>query len=360
MSKRACYLRLRPARARYLRLPLRARALGICVGLGLLALELGLAGGASADAGTSVAIVDLAFDANTPPAVRQEVEQHLRRGLQRAGCGLLDADTTKERLKGHSLPTGCRAGPCLSPLGKALAVERLIIGGVSVVGSSYDVLLTALDAASGMPLAQVSSRCDVCTFVEVGRRVQQAARELVRQGRRVSASQGRLVIEAGKSTAEVWLDGVPLGSTPQSRLAARGWHRIALRVGTQVYRRNVWLDAGSVLRVRGDLRAPRKTLQLPQIVPGEVGWPAWVTLGSAVGLVTAGSLMLALDKACLGEECSSRWNTDTLGLALFGAGAATALVTGLLIHYYRRSGARAVWALAPRSDGVALVVSRRF
>ena len=356
----ARYLRLPAARARYLRRPAtRVWTLGLCVGPGLFALSLLLAPQARADDGPSVAIVDLTFDASTPPAVRREVEQHLRSGLQRSGCGLQNAAETKKRLEDHSLTAGCRAGPCLVPLGKALAVDRLILGGVSVVGSSYDVLLTALDAASGVALAQVSSRCDVCTFAEVGRRVQQAALELVRQGRRVTANQGRLVIEASQPKAEIWLDGVPLGFAPQSRLAARGWHRIALRVDTQVYRRRVWLTAGSVLRIRGDLRAPRK-LQLPQIVPGEVGWPAWMTLGAAVGLVTAGSFLLAMDKACLGEECKDRWNTDTLGLGLFGAGAATAVLTGFLIHYYRRSGARAVWAVAPRRDGLAVVFSRSF
>lgn len=334
-------------------------AVGLGAGLVLFSMQLLMAGEVDAEPANSVAIVDLTFDASAPPAARNEVEQHLRRGLERSGCRLLDAETTKARRSGHALPKGCHAGPCLVPLGKALAVDRLIFGGVSVVGSSYDVLLTVLDAASGVPLAQVSSRCDVCTFTEVGSRVQQAARELVREGRRIVTSQGRLVIEAGQAKAEIWLDGVPLGTAPQSRLAPRGWHRIALRVGSQVYRRRVWLEANSVLRVRGDLRAPRK-LQLPQIVPGEVGWPAWVALGSAVGLVTAGSFMLAMDKSCPGEGCSSRWNTDTLGLALLGAGAATAALTGILIHYYRRSGAHAVWALAPQRGGGALVVTRRF
>jgi len=324
--------------------------------------------------GSSVAIIEMSFASATPAAVRTQVAARLRGALGRAGSDVLAAARVAGTLKAKPLPVGCRARPCLTKVARDLGARRLLIAGVGAVGSSYDILLSVFDGASGVLLAQVSRLCDVCTFAEVGMAVDAATAELQLQAARSISNHGRLeVVAAGQKDAQVWLDGVGIGRAPQQRLLAPGWHVVAIQAGGRVLaNRRVWLLAGKRLRVStrdAISQAAPLVRRRPRARAGPVGWPAWLTLAAGISAIAAGSVALALDQSCPRGGCSGQRETTALGAALLGAGAAATLGAGLLIHYYRnkrRSDPAAltgVWenvGVTALPGQLGLLYSRRF
>ncbi len=297
-------------------------------------------------------MLQLSYAKETPAAVRAQVDQRLRAALTRRGCELVAA--------GHRAPPiGCTSGPCLAKLGRAFGAERLITGGVSATGNSYDLLFSVIDAPSGVTLAQVTRRCDVCTFAEVGSAVEQAVEQLVQRAQRVVATQGRIVIAPTRRGVEVWLDGVPLGKAPLERLVAPGRHRLELRAEGWRRRGQVNVYAGRRLLITNAIaRRAAARRPAPPPPPGEVGLPAWLAAGAAVAVLAAGVVTLALDEGCPRGACEDRRETLAPGLALLGAGAALTVGAGLLIHYYRSEPARAAGRRSDKtsktSGGLAL------
>lgn len=280
--------------------------------------------------GADVAVLDLRLSEATP-AVEKQVTQWLQASLRGAGYEVLKSGTVKKRLASLSGAPGCVLGPCLVRVGERLKVKRVLVGGIAVHGSSYDILLSLVDTESGCPLAQVSARCDVCNFVDVGESVARAAKQLYERAKRYEASQARLVVKE-PAGATVLLDGVPLGKAPLSRLTAPGRHSLELRGAKTALKTRVLLIAGQ--RYLHGAASPHPAVpsssalrSTPRRSPG---WPAWLALGGGGALLFSGVVALALDEDCPTGSCDGRRETRGAGLALIGLGAALTATAGVL------------------------------
>lgn len=131
-----------------------------------------------------VAILELRME-SLPPTLAEQLRSRLFRRLVSGDYRRVVAEqTTSQRIRELGLMRGCTVGPCLVQIGKQLGVERVVTGGITAVGSSYDVLLTLLETGSGSLLGQFSARCDVCTYQELESMIERAVVAVERQAGR--------------------------------------------------------------------------------------------------------------------------------------------------------------------------------
>ena len=269
----------------------------------LLPLLVGVLWAVPLHAAERVAVLDLRF-VDVPPALQQQSDERLRAVLQNLGYVVLSAEEVKRRLEEGGVPPGCTIGPCLVNVGRLLKVERVVVGGVSAMGSSYDLTLTFLETFSGTPLAQVTRRCDVCTFAEIGRAVAVAGAELHRGAQAFFKTHALVEVQSSPTGATVTLDGVPAGRAPLRRLLAPGRHELKL----------THPGHGPVTRVMALGPGQRQTVY-EVLVPQAAGanaaeperretrlyrWLAWSSLGAGVALAGSGATLWALHGSCAG------------------------------------------------------------
>jgi hypothetical protein len=113
----------------------------------------------------TVAVLDSVFD-GVPGNARADFEANLEESLRGAGFTVLPKETVKGLLVKSDAVAGCAFGPCLKAVGKALGVELALVSRISADGASFSFVLTLVDTATGVPVAQVSDTCAVCTFDE--------------------------------------------------------------------------------------------------------------------------------------------------------------------------------------------------
>jgi hypothetical protein len=113
----------------------------------------------------TVAVLDSVFD-GVPNAARADFEANLEESLRGAGFTVMPKDAVKGLIVKGDVTAGCSFGPCLRAVGKALAVELALVARITADGPSFSFVLTLVDTASGVPVAQVSDTCAVCTFDE--------------------------------------------------------------------------------------------------------------------------------------------------------------------------------------------------
>jgi len=286
--------------------------------------------------GVKVAVLDLRFS-ETRSAVETQVTQWLQASLRGAGYEVLETHEVKKRLAGSITPS-CTQGPCLVRVGKLLQVERVLVAGIAIHGSSYDILISLIDTESGAPLAQVNARCDVCNFSDVGESVARASKTLHARAQRYEGSQARLVIKT-PAGANIHLDGVPLGKAPLCRLVAPGKHQLEISGVAGVSKREVVLKAGQRFSnpsmVLSPAARPSATSRSPQL---KATWPSWLTLAGGGALIISGAVALALDEDCPTGICEDRRQTRGAGLALMGVGAALTATAGVLFWRAGRAG----------------------
>jgi hypothetical protein len=101
-----------------------------------------------------------------PPDAQTRFQEGLEEGLRGAGVDVVPRGAVAAALTKVDVPYGCTLGPCLRAIGKALAVQKVLVARVTAVGPSFTFVLTFLDTARGAPVAQVSDSCAVCTLDE--------------------------------------------------------------------------------------------------------------------------------------------------------------------------------------------------
>jgi hypothetical protein len=190
------------------------------------------------------------------PETRERLWTQLREGLAESGHELYAEAEVRQKLMAAGVPAGCVVGPCLRAVGTVLGVKYVLVGRVDGVESSFDITVTVLETDKGVPVAQATKRCEVCSMMDV------------------EASVRRGSIELG-AALRAYASPPPL-PPPRARPVPKP-------------KPNVW-------RWRG--------------------WK-WVALGVGVAAVGAGTYLANADPSCVNEDCSTR---HTAGMASVGTG----------------------------------------
>ena len=284
-----------------------------------------------------VAILEIRFS-SVPPALKNQIRQRVHESFAAGGFQVTGERQTARRLRGAAVPPGCSAGPCLNRIGEVLGADRVVVGGVSSQGTSYDITMTMLETGGGTVLAQVSQRCDVCNFKEVEEAAATAAEQLHKQAMVFLSNRAKLVVESVPSRADAILDGLPAGKTPLIRVLLPGPHTVEIAAkGYTAATQKVKLKTGRTHHLRVSLlpkKAVGRASPYHRRGPSAPRWLKWTVLGAGVVMAGLGGGLVALD----GREMSdSRYvhNTRTAGVTMISLGAAAA-VAGTLITLAER------------------------
>lgn len=126
------------------------------------------------------------------------------------------------------LGAGEGAGSALADLQRALGAKHMVAGSISVLGSALQVELRLLDTATTRVLSQ-KTLGPVRGIEDVSAQLPGLSQELV--GPLLLAQQGSLLVRCREEAAEVVVDDVVVGSTPQRDAVRlpRGTHRLQVR-----------------------------------------------------------------------------------------------------------------------------------
>lgn len=297
---------------------------------------------ASRAAAERIAVVEFRH-VNIPAMLAEQLRAQIRRGFIDQGYHLvLSEQTVAKKMQELGVAPGCTLGPCLARIGQLLQVDRAITGGISGHGSSYDLSLTLLETGGGTVLAQVSRRCDVCNFKEVEETTSRAIGELQKQAGVYLATRAVLTVTSTPSLAELLVDGLPAGKTPQKLVVAPGHHMVEVRSGRErAAKQTVELVPGKASTLAFDLPLLETTRHLPpprhhrSAIPP---WLKWAALGTGVAVAGVGGALWGIDGR---EKGDGRYvhDTRTAGITLVSVGSAVAL-SSLVIYLLERRGER--------------------
>jgi hypothetical protein len=298
-----------------------------------------LVGFPSSATAESVVILELRTK-DMPPALTEQVQRRLAEALKGERYRVIDEETVAQQMKEMSLAPGCSLGPCLARIGRSLKVDRAILAGLASQGSSYDIILTMLETGGGTMLAQITHRCEVCTFKEVESAIVRAAEDLHKTTLVFLSTRGSLVITSKPDGANVLLDSLPAGQTPVTLVVSPGEHLVEIvGQGGRATKQEVWLVAGKQKELYADLGVRvlvwgqgKKTMPPPSRIRP---WMKWTALGVGVLLTGIGAGLWAMDG---GTAADPRYVHDTRagGITMVGLGSA-AMVGGAALYLFERS-----------------------
>jgi hypothetical protein len=283
----------------------------------------------------SIAILELRFS-KVPPALVDQLREQVKSALVLAGYSVVDQRTASTHVGRAGIPPGCFMGPCLTRVGEALKVDRVIMGGVAAQGTSYDITMTMLETGGGTALSQVNERCNVCTFKEVEKTIADSSASLHKKALVFLAARSILKVNSKPSGADVMLDGLPAGNTPMTQVVTPGRHTLEVTSkGLSSSSTFVDLEAGKVRTVnlnlvRGGSAEQEGIVTFQDSAPRRRWkWLPWTVLGASAVLGGIGGGLLAMDGT---ETSDPRYvhDTSTAGIALLSLGG-VALVTSAVI-----------------------------
>ena len=206
---------------------------------------------------------------------------------------VLDLEAQKQQV-------GCESDKCLAEIGQALDAQRIVTGALDLIGSSYMVTMSEIDAKTLEPMARVQERTsqDENALVDAVTRLasEMLAKSKVGGAGRVMGNAGSLEISSDPRGAEVLLGGEKMGTTPTriDNLAAGEQKLRLLRTDYEPIEVDVPIHPGGTTKVDAELRILRalaeKNFEVRQAAYQEdLGWHhagAWTKVGA--GLVVAG------------------------------------------------------------------------
>jgi hypothetical protein len=283
----------------------------------------------------SLAILDLRF-LKVPPALCDSLYTHIEKTMTQSGYYVMSKETTEEKITQAALPPGCTNGHCLTRIGKALKVNRVLVGGILAQGTSYDFTLSLLETDGGALLAQENQQCNVCTFKEVEEAVADSAQRLHRKALVFISSMASVLLETHPVQAQILLDGQLAGYTPLIRLLPPGRHTVvAVAEGFMATTQVVHLREGKTHALKIALisqqqkRSPRSALPpRPLHSPRSSKWWQWIALGTGVLIGGIGGGLWAMDGSAMSDR---RYVHDTkaAGISLLSVGGVTILGTAI-------------------------------
>jgi hypothetical protein len=189
------------------------------------------------------------------------------------------------QLEEHKSLVGCEGETsCISEIGGALGVDKMVVGNVGKMAESYVVSLRLIDPRE----AKVESRV---TELFQGQE-DQLIRAVRLAGRRLlgieKGSPGQLAISASQEKAEVFLDSQPHGKLPMPPLGSLTAGRHILRVvkdGYETWQSDIYIDPGETTAVWVKLtEEPERWYEK---------WWVWGLVGAVVVGVTTTAIVLA-------------------------------------------------------------------
>ncbi len=233
-------------------------------------------------------------------------------------------DTLREQLGAAVEP--CTEEPCSADGGTLVRIA------VDERERDYAMTITTVDAR-GSAGATRRVDCTVCTPKEAAAVTASAITDLLA----TPDASAHVSVVSTPSGAEVWLDGVRVGTTPAELTTTAGLHTLELRMsGRRARAQELELEAGAHESVRIELPPARTAEQQRMRIAG------WTLVGVGVAALIGGITLVAIDENPIKSDCSGvhkdafgncefRWNTMAGGATLLvgglaAAGAGTALV----------------------------------
>jgi hypothetical protein len=138
--------------------------------LGLATLLSSFVVAARAEARVKVAIAEFQVEGATSPALSQQLQEGLQKGLARSDIQVVDAAEAAKQLAAHPELQKCDTSACLKALGQLLDVRYLIRVRVDAAGNTYKVSSRVFSTEGAtppeLPVMTRSKACDVCTVAE--------------------------------------------------------------------------------------------------------------------------------------------------------------------------------------------------
>ena len=187
----------------------------------------------------------------------------------------------------------------------------------------------------------MQSRCDVCTYADVSKRVTSATADIDRRARGFVGARAWLSLESDPSGADVRLDRLHIGTTPLRRLISPGVHRVVIYKAGLSARRYVTLGPGDDRELSLKLELGLKPPPTPAHTERFASW--WIGLGGislGVASAIAGSVLLGMSSNCEGD-CQHTRKTAGIGFTSFGGALVAAGIFALVIDNWHHSARRA-------------------
>lgn len=210
---------------------------------------------------------------------------------------VLDLEAQKQQM-------GCESDKCLAEIGAALDAQRIVTGSLDVIGTSYMVTMSEIDAKTLEPMARVQERTakDENTLVDAVTRLasEMLGKSKVGGAARVMGNAGSVEIASDPRGAEVLLGGEKMGTTPTriDNLAAGDQKLRLLRTDYEPVEVDVPIHPGGTTKVDAELRILRplaeKNFEVRKAAYDEdLGWHhigAWSKVGGGLLVAGLGSL----------------------------------------------------------------------
>jgi hypothetical protein len=187
----------------------------------------------------------------------------------------------------------CQDAACLSRLGRALGVTRVVTGDIGALGGSYVVNLRLIDVTAGKDARQVSGPLALRGGSQEAER---GARAAVVRLLAPSRYTGTLQVETDVVGATIYLDGRPVAVSPATRISGIPVGTHALRVSKEEFRDHlafVQVNYGEAAVVNAPLRAfpvvNEEVLARRQARAGGPWYRRWYVLAAA-GLIVAAAV----------------------------------------------------------------------
>ncbi|MCA9704709.1 MAG: PEGA domain-containing protein [Myxococcales bacterium] len=313
---------------------------------------------------------------------RHQLADTLVAGLRRGGLTIVPPGDVY-RAYPDSIEA-CDSLACYAEVTRATQTTHTVRAEITVDGEGYRFALEAYDVEHERIAATAARACPGCSSADATQLLADLGEELARgvtKSAPGSSGTAILRIDSEPAGATVILDDAEVGTTPLQLEVGAGSHRVrVLEDGYQAKSHELVLAEGereeysvhlvalaserrSSLRGRASRRdRPRKPIP---------AWPGGLLLGTGLGAVAAGVVLIVLDERpirsrCTGDDvdrfgnCRYRHDTLPLGVGLAAGGAALAVVGVTLLavsrHRARRPRAArlAPARLAPAPQGLAI------
>lgn len=234
---------------------------------------------------------------------------------------------------------GCEDDGCLAEIGRALDARRLVTGSLALVGERFLVVLSELDTETVTPVGRAQEQVDNDEQALLEAVTRLASKLLASEGAIASspvAEAGSIAFSTEPAGAEVFLDGVSMGTTPV-RLdnLAVGAHRLRLvRRDYDTVETEVRVYTGGVTTVAAALRIDRALAEKNYSVRAKVheDRTTWHYVFASAKAATAGVCCLAggaIVASNLAQQKRAEPGTWLLPGGLAVAGVALGAVAGL-------------------------------
>jgi TolB-like protein len=138
--------------------------------LGLAALLSVSVAAARAEARVKVAVAEFQVEGATSPALSQQLQEGLQKGLARSGIQVVEAAEAAKLLEAHPELQKCDTSACLKSLGQLLDVRYVVRVRVDAAGNTYKAAARVFSTEGAtppeLPVMTRSKACDVCTVAE--------------------------------------------------------------------------------------------------------------------------------------------------------------------------------------------------